>query len=133
MFRAIGWMACGPGSWAKRTGCAMRFRLLSRMVPACVVARIWAGPDLRSDRRIAGSGRRLLQRLEGFSNIGVEAGAARIEMRENLFAHPGIPEFPDVIGNARNGLVVALALEELADLVGHVDQAVRRRRHGRPL
>jgi hypothetical protein len=52
-------------------------------------------------------------------------------MGKDRLAHPRIPESFDVLGNARHRLVMALALEEFADLVGHVDQSVRR--HQRPL
>src|ERR1700722_9278600 len=69
---------------------------------------------------------RLLQRLEGVTNIWVQSRSARIEMRKNSRAHPWIPEFPDVFGDTRHRLVVALALKKLADLIGHVDQPVRR-------
>ena len=71
----------------------------------------------------------LLQRLERVADIGVEPGAARVQMRKDRLEHPRIPEFLDVIGNAGHSLVVALALKEFSDLVGHVDQTVRR--HGR--
>src|SRR4030081_3045212 len=71
---------------------------------------------------------RLLQRLERVAHVGIEAGAATVEMGEDRLAHPRVPEFFDMVGNIRHRLVVALALKEPADLIGHVDQAVRR--HG---
>lgn len=67
---------------------------------------------------------RLLQRPQGLQHVRLEAGAAGIEMREDGLAHPGIPELLDVLGDARHGLVMALALEKLADLVRHIDQPV---------
>src|SRR6516225_3328400 len=59
----------------------------------------------------------------------IEAGAAGIEMGEDRSAHARVPESRDVLGDARLRLVGTLAREELADLVGHVDELVRR--HGR--
>src|SRR6185312_10232266 len=71
---------------------------------------------------------RLLQRLDRVADIGVEPGAAGVQMRKDRFAHPRIPELLDMLGNAGHGLVVTLALKEFSDLIGHVDQPVRR--HG---
>ena len=51
-------------------------------------------------------------------------------MREDRFAHLRVPELHEMIGNAGDRLLVALMGEEPADLVGHVDQLVRR--HARP-
>lgn len=72
-------------------------------------------------------GSRLLERRQRFEHVRLEACAAGVEMREDRALHPRIPELPDVVGDPRHGLVVALAAEERADLVGHVDEAVRRR------
>src|SRR5262249_7618386 len=88
---------------------------------------------LRMRGNSAPAGLSALQALQRLAHIGIESRAAGIKMREDLFPHPRVPELPDMLGDARNGLVVTLALEEFADLVGHVDQAVRRRRHWRPL
>src|ERR1700676_4208182 len=71
------------------------------------------------------------ERHDGVAHVRIEARAAGVEMGEDCGSPPRIPEFPDVLGNCRYRLVVALALEELADLIGHVDQPVRR--HGRLL
>ena len=57
---------------------------------------------------------------------GIEPGAAGVEMGKNRLAHPRVPELLDVLGDARNGLVIALTGEEFSDLVGHINQAVRR-------
>ena len=73
-------------------------------------------------------GSRLLQHLQRVADIGIEPTAAGIEIRKDRLAHPRVPEFLDVVGNAGNGLVVALALKEFSDLIGHVDQPIRR--HG---
>ena len=47
-------------------------------------------------------------------------------MREDRRAHARIPEFLDVLGDRCRCLAVALAAEELADLVGHIDKLIRR-------
>ena len=88
----------------------------------------WGAPwrDLPENYGIAGL--RLLQRLERVADIRVEPGAARVQMRKDRLAHPRVPELLDVVGDPRHGLVVALALKEFSDLVGHVDQPIRR--HG---
>ena len=70
-----------------------------------------------------------LELCDGIADIRVETCATGVEMGKDRRAHPWIPEFPDVFGNARNRVVVALTLEELSDLIGHIDQPVRR--HGR--
>src|ERR1700685_748347 len=67
---------------------------------------------------------RRFQRRNGISNVRIESGTARIEVSEYLLAHPRIPEFADVVGDASDPLVVPLALEEFADLIGHIDQPV---------
>ncbi len=58
------------------------------------------------------------------ATFGFSPGAARIQMFEDLLPHARIPELLDVLGNAGHGVIVALAVEEVADLVGHVDQPV---------
>ena len=68
---------------------------------------------------LAGCG---FQLFDGFAHERIEAGAPGIEMRENGFAHPRIPKFPDVLGGAGYGLVGALTGEEFADLVRHIDE-----------
>src|ERR1700722_7423521 len=75
---------------------------------------------------------RALQRRDGLKDIRIEARAAGVEMRKDRPQHARVPEFLDVLGDARDRLVVALALEELADLVGHVDQPVMRRHKRSP-
>ena len=44
-----------------------------------------------------------------------------VQMREDLRAHARVPEFLEVIGDARDRRLVALGGEEFADLVGHID------------
>src|SRR4051794_20885638 len=61
------------------------------------------------------AGLRLLQRLERVADIGVKPAAAGIQMRKNRLAHPRIPEFLDVVGDAGHRLVVALALKEFSN------------------
>src|SRR3990172_789032 len=70
----------------------------------------------------------LLQMEDRLLDPRIEALAAGIEIGEDRFAHPGVPEFFDMVGDPRNDLIGALILEELADLVRHIDEAVRR--HG---
>src|SRR3990170_8421486 len=60
----------------------------------------------------------------------IEPAAAGIDISEDRLAHPGLPELLDMICDSRNDLIGALHLEKLADLVRHVDEAVRR--HGAP-
>jgi hypothetical protein len=43
-------------------------------------------------------------------------------MGEDRLAHPRVPEFPDMFGDAGDRLVVPLALEKFPDLIGHIDQ-----------
>ena len=69
-----------------------------------------------------------LQGLDGVADVRIQSRAAGIKMRQDRGAHPRVPEFTDVFGDPRDGLVMPLALKEFADLVGHVDQPVRR--HG---
>src|ERR1700761_3936031 len=91
------------------------------------IAALIRATDLLAEFHNGKSTSRVLQRLQRVAYVGIEAGAAGVEMREDRRAHARIPEFVDVIGDAGNGLIVALALEEFSDLIGHVDQAVRRR------
>ena len=56
--------------------------------------------------------------------------AAGIDVREDRVAHARLPEFLQVRRNVRLGLLaIGHAFEELADLVGHLDQVVRIHRH----
>ena len=48
------------------------------------------------------------------------------QMIEDRGPHARVPIFLQMIRDAGGGLIVALAGEELADLIGHVDQLVRR-------
>src|ERR1700733_1974928 len=59
----------------------------------------------------------------------IEPAAAVLKMGEDRGPHPRVPVFPDVIGRAGGRLLRSLGDEELADLIGHVDELVRR--HGR--
>src|SRR5216684_7869446 len=68
----------------------------------------------------------VFERREGIPDVGIKAGAAGVETREDRGAHAGIPEFSDVLGDARHRLVVALAVKEFSDLISHMDQPVRR-------
>src|SRR5258708_7234406 len=72
-----------------------------------------------------------LQRFNGAADIRIETRTAGVEMRQDCGTHARIPEFPDVLGDAGHCLAITLALEEPADLIGHIDQPVRR--HGRLL
>jgi hypothetical protein len=49
-------------------------------------------------------------------------------MGDDRGAHARIPEFPQVIGDGRHRLVSTLADEELADLIRHIDELVKRHR-----
>ncbi|GCC48475.1 hypothetical protein chiPu_0032604, partial [Chiloscyllium punctatum] len=113
--------------WASLEGCAATSRAVDPSRRRC------AAPLGDGEKQCGVCGRlgllpQLEQRVE---HIGLEAGAAGVEMGEDLLAHPRVPELPDVLGNALHGTVVALAVEELSDLVRHIDQFVRRRRHKR--
>jgi len=68
----------------------------------------------------------IVEALDGLAHERIEPAAAGLKMRKDCRAHPRIPEFPDVIGRAGDGLLRPLAREELADLIGHVDELVRR-------
>ena len=48
---------------------------------------------------------RFLERLERVADIGVEPAAAGVQMRKDRFPHPRVPEFLDVLGDPRHGLV----------------------------
>src|SRR5487761_2651479 len=72
-----------------------------------------------------------LQCRDGIPDIRIKARATGVKMGEDRRAHPRVPEFADMLGYSRNRLAVALAVEELANLISHVDQPVRR--HGRLL
>ena len=54
---------------------------------------------------------------------GIEALAAGFQKLDDLAAHAGVPEAAEVILDAGGGGRLALGVEELADLVGHIDQA----------
>ena len=49
----------------------------------------------------------LFERLDRIPHVGIEPGAAGVEMGKDRLAHPRVPEFFDVIGDARHGLVMA--------------------------
>jgi hypothetical protein len=66
------------------------------------------------------------QLRDGIEQIGIEARATGVEMSEHRHAHPRIPEFPDAFDSAGNRLFAALALKQFADLIGHIDQPVKR-------
>src|ERR1700754_2797745 len=72
------------------------------------------------------SGSRGLQRLDRGPHIGIKPRAAGVEVRQDCGTHARVPELAYVFGYPGDGLAVALALEEFSDLVGHVDQSVRR-------
>src|SRR3990167_3399714 len=80
-----------------------------------------------------------LNRFEGCHRLAhrrVETFAAAGEMRGDFGAHARIPEFLQMVGEAGDGRLLVLGHEELADLVGHIDEprklhgAAARRRRG---
>src|SRR5262245_11694568 len=79
----------------------------------------------------AGTGMRLEQQ-DRFLHLRIQSAAAGIDIGEDRLAHPRIPELLDMAGNSRNDFVLLLILEELADLVRHVDETVRRHRAATP-
>jgi hypothetical protein len=44
------------------------------------------------------------EKLDGVAGFGMQASAARVEMRQDHRNHSRIPEFLDVIGDARRDL-----------------------------
>src|SRR4029079_2168799 len=75
-------------------------------------------------RRGAGLMPMLFQMQDRFPDRRVEPVAAGVQIGEDRFAHARVPELLDMIGDPRHDLVRALRLEELADLVRHIDEAV---------
>src|SRR5262245_26363747 len=70
----------------------------------------------------------LPQMVQSLAYLRFEALAAGINESEDRSAHARIPEFPDVTGDAGHDLVRPLRFEKFANLVRHIDEAVRR--HG---
>jgi len=61
-----------------------------------------------------------LQSLNGLARERIKALPTAIEMIDDRRSHARIPIFFQVIRDAGNGLIVTLAREKLADLIGHV-------------
>ncbi len=97
-----------------------------------VIARAPRNPDRRGCVGRSNPSVRPRQLLHRRPHRGIEAGAAVGDMGDDGRPHPRIPELADVLGDRGYRLVGALALEERADLVGHVDELVRRHRRPRP-
>ena len=57
----------------------------------------------------------------------IKATIFLFENGEELGPHARLPEMVDMIGDAHDGLVFRLRMEERRNLVGHVDQFRRRR------
>src|SRR5262249_15258173 len=74
-----------------------------------------------------------LQFLERRANVRIQSGAALRKVREDRCAHPRVPEFLDVLGGAGDSLLGALAREEFADLVGHINELLIMRHWSRCL
>jgi hypothetical protein len=66
------------------------------------------------------------QHRDSIANCCVKSRTASVHMRQDGLAHPRVPEFQYMLGDARHGLVLPLALEKLPNLVGHVNKLVRR-------
>jgi hypothetical protein len=66
------------------------------------------------------------QTLDRSTGNGVQSFAACFQMREDLLAHSRIPEFIDVIRRPHGGSLSSLARKELAYLISHVNQLVKR-------
>src|SRR5258708_30039532 len=69
---------------------------------------------------------RLLQPADSLADGAFQALPAPLQMRDDGGAHAWIPEFLQMIGDGRDRIAFTLRREELADLVGHHDQLVRR-------
>src|SRR5262249_7473546 len=71
--------------------------------------------------------------LQRSADIRIQSGAALRQVREDRGAHAWIPEFLDVLGCAGDALLGALAREEFADLVGHINELLIMRHWSRCL
>src|SRR3984885_8674423 len=71
------------------------------------------------------SQRTLLQPFYRFERQLVQAFAAVSDVGDNLIAHAALPEFLEMIENARDGLVVRIARKKERDLVRPMHHAVR--------
>lgn len=81
-------------------------------------------------RRCRGPARSRLSRaqgLDGFAHARIEPGAACVEMRDDGLARARIQKLLQMGGDAVDGALLALRDEELADLVGHIDELIGRR------
>src|ERR1700691_487538 len=67
--------------------------------------------------------RQLFDRLKGDR---IQTAASRLDVGDDLAAHSWIPEFFQMIRGAGDGLLRSLAFKELGDLIGHVNELVRR-------
>src|SRR3984893_9665162 len=68
----------------------------------------------------------LLQTADGLADGAFQPLPAPFQMRDDGGAHAWIPEFLQMIGDGRDRVAFTLRREELADLVGHHHQPVRR-------
>src|SRR5581483_1003365 len=75
-------------------------------------------------RAVPGRSCALLELKDRLAHRSIESVAAGIDIGEDRRAHPRVPELLDVVGDARNDLVLLLVLEELAELVRHMHEAV---------
>lgn len=79
----------------------------------------------------------LFQDFHGAARDRLQSRAARIEMRDDGFAHARIPKLLDMPVRSLLGRHPALRREKLADLIGHLDEVrcvgIRVMRHGRLL
>src|SRR5262245_50437901 len=76
---------------------------------------------------------RRLQLPNGGADGRIQPGSAAVQMEQNGVPHAWVPELLDVLGGAGDGRVGALAREERADLIGHVDELLRRHEWPSPL
>jgi len=60
------------------------------------------------------------QLADGIANCWIKIGTPRLDIGEYRGAHPGVPEFLEMIGDRLDRLVMSLAGKELADLICHV-------------
>src|SRR4030081_1585940 len=68
----------------------------------------------------------LLQAADSLADRAFQPRPAPLQMRDDGGAHAWIPEFLQMIGDRRDRVAFTLRREELADLVGHHHQPVRR-------
>src|ERR1700722_2110189 len=68
-------------------------------------------------------GRVIAQGTQGLARQLIESGSfRRVQLPDELPAHPRAPEASDVIGDAGDGILPRLGAEEIPDIVRHLHQ-----------